>query len=72
VRIAGSLRHAAIAVQATLDTGRRVLRQTRAAAAIAPMKMPVATPLGGSGLTSASAFVCGPSAHPKVLPGKLD
>jgi cell division septation protein DedD len=72
VKLAGGLRHAAIAVRATLDTGRRVLRQARAPGAIAPMKMPVATPLGGSGLAASSKFVCGPPTRLQPSPGKLD
>jgi hypothetical protein len=62
VRLARGLRHAAIEIQASLRSASQVLRQTRRPAAIAPMKMPLATPLGGSGLTaSSSAFVCGPA-----------
>ena len=71
VRLAGGLRHAAIAVQASLTTARRVLRRTRGAATIAPMKMPLATPLGGRGqVASAGAFVCGPPPRHGGSPGK--
>ena len=48
--LARGLHHAAIEIQASLRSGPRVLRQTRRPAAIAPMKMPLATPLGGTGL----------------------
>ncbi len=71
VRLARGLRHAAIEIDASLWSAHQVLRQTRRAAPIAPMEMPLATPLGGTGLTaSSSAFVCGPALRRGGSPGK--
>ena len=55
VRLARGLRHAAIEIDASLWSAHQVLRQTRRAAPIAPMEMPLATPLGGTGLTARRA-----------------